>query len=129
MKIAIFISVQLRKLEENLISTAFKDYEVDYYIHTWDHVLNPNLRNVRKYFPNAVLDVETYDKFDSLFVDSEFNTDVNRYRYAQFYTISKSFKLCKDADKQYDCYIRTRTDVIWPMNLWTNTEPQLNLDL
>ena len=30
MKIAVCISGQLRKLEENLIATAFKDYDVDY---------------------------------------------------------------------------------------------------
>lgn len=129
MKIAICISGQLRKLEENLIETAFKDYEVDYYIHTWDHPFNPNLNNIHKHFPNAVIETEKYDKFDSLFVDSQFDTDVNRYRYAQFYTISKSFNLCKNSNKQYDCYIRTRTDVVWPMNLWKNTESQLNLDL
>ena len=55
MKIAICISGQLRKLEENLIATAFKDYEVDYYIHTWDHEFNPNLKLVKEYFPPALL--------------------------------------------------------------------------
>jgi hypothetical protein len=129
MKIAICISGQLRKLEESLITTAFKDYDVDYYIHTWAHHLNPNLKNVYKHFPNAKIEIETYDKFDSLFVDSEFDTDVNRYRYAQFYTISKSFNLCKNSNKQYNCYIRTRTDVVWPMHLWKKTEEQLSLDL
>lgn len=128
MKIAVCISGQLRKLEENLISTAFKDYDVDYYIHTWDHDLNPNLKLVNNYFPNCLIDVEKYeDKFDNLFTQGIANE--NRYNYAQFYTILKSLHLCKNNGKKYDYYIRTRTDVDWPMHLWPDrVDKQLDLD-
>jgi hypothetical protein len=128
MKIAICISGQLRKLEENLIATAFKDYEVDYYIHTWDHAFNPNLKLVKEYFPNAVIEVEKYeDVFDKCFDNGK--TDENRYLFAQFYTILKSLELCANSGKKYDYYIRSRTDVIWPMHLWPDrVVNQLNSD-
>lgn len=128
MKIAICISGQLRKLEENLIATAFKDYDVDYYIHTWDHELNPNLKQLHAYFPNAVIEVERYeDIFDNYFDNGD--VDKNRYQFAQFYTILKSLQLCFNSGKEYDYYIRSRTDVIWPTHLWPNRiVKQLNLD-
>jgi hypothetical protein len=128
MKIAICISGQLRKLEENLIATAFKDYDVDYYIHTWDHELNPNLKHIHTYFPNAIIEVERYeDVFDNYFDNSD--VDKNRYQFAQFYTILKSLQLCATSGKTYDYYLRSRTDVIWPTHLWPNrVVNQLNLD-
>ena len=128
MKIAVCISGQLRKLEENLIATAFKDYDVDYYIHTWEHELNPNLHLIKDYFPNAVVEVEKYEEvFDKCFDNGD--TDKNRYLFAQFYTIVKSLRLCANSGKKYDYYIRTRTDVIWPTHLWlNNVANQLNLD-
>lgn len=128
MKIAVCISGQLRKLEENLIATAFKDYDVDYYIHTWEHELNPNLHLIRDYFPNAIVEVEKYEEvFDKCFDNGD--TDKNRYLFAQFYTIVKSLRLCANSGKKYDYYIRSRTDVIWPMDLWPNrVVNQLNLD-
>jgi hypothetical protein len=128
MKIAVCISGQLRKLEENLIATAFKDYDVDYYIHTWEHELNPNLHLIKDYFPNAVVEVEKYEEvFDTCFDNG--NTDENRYTFAQFYTILKSLRLCANSGKKYDFYIRSRTDVIWPMHLWPDrVVNQLNLD-
>ena len=49
MKIAVCVSGQLRKLDKNLISDAFKDHDVDYYVHTWEHDLNPNYNKIRKY--------------------------------------------------------------------------------
>lgn len=128
MKIAICISGQLRKLEENLIATAFKDYEVDYYIHTWEHELNPNLVLVKNYFPDAIIEIEKYeDVFDKCFNNGK--TDENRYLFAQFYTIVKSLQLCASSGKKYDYYIRSRTDVNWPMHLWPDrVVNQLNLD-
>ena len=128
MKIAVCISGQLRKLKENLIATTFKDYDVDYYIHTWEHELNPNLHLIKDYFPNAVVEVEKYEEvFDTCFDNG--NTDENRYTFAQFYTILKSLRLCANSGKKYDFYIRSRTDVIWPMHLWPDrVVNQLNLD-
>jgi hypothetical protein len=128
MKIAVCISGQLRKLEENLIATAFKDYDVDYYVHTWDHTFNPNLKIVKDYFPNAVIEIEKYeDTFDKFFDDDD--VDKNRYQFAQFYTILKSLQLCATSGKKYDYYIRSRSDVMWPTHLWPDkVVNQLNLD-
>jgi hypothetical protein len=128
MKIAVCISGQLRKLKENLITTAFKDYDVDYYIHTWDHPFNHNLKLINEYFPNAIVEVEKYeDVFDKCFDNGD--TDKNRYLFAQFYTILKSLQLCANSGKKYDYYIRSRTDVIWPTHLWPDkVVNQLNFD-
>lgn len=122
MKIAVCVSGQLRKLDRNLISEAFKDHDVDYYIHTWQHEFNPNYNEIQKYFTNPVYSIESYgdeDTFDNIVNDQ---IDNNRYLYAQFYTVYKSIRMALASKKKYDLFIRTRTDVLWPMEYWTNEE-------
>jgi hypothetical protein len=122
MKIAVCVSGQLRKLDKNLISDAFKDHDVDYYVHTWEHDLNPNYNKIRKYFTNVTYSVEKYgneDTFDNIVNDQ---LDNNRYLYAQFYTVYKSIRMALASKKKYDLFVRTRADVIWPVEYWTNEE-------
>lgn len=122
MKIAVCVSGQLRKLDKNLISKAFDGHDIDYYVHTWEHDLNPNYDKVKNYFNNVICTVEKYgneDSFDNLVNDQ---LDNNRYLYAQFYTVLKSIRMALASKKKYDLFVRTRTDVIWPMEYWTNEE-------
>jgi hypothetical protein len=130
MKIAVCISGQLRKLNKNLIADAFKDHDVDFYIHTWQHDLNPYYNEIQKYFTEPIYTIESYgdaDSFDSIVNDQ---IDNNRYLYAQFYTVQKSIRLALASKKKYDLYVRTRTDVLWPMQHWTEENfNQLNLNI
>jgi hypothetical protein len=130
MKIAVCVSGQLRKLDKNLISTAFDGHDVDYYVHTWEHDMNPNYDKVKNYFNNVICTVEKYgndDSFDNIVNDQ---LDNNRYLYAQFYTVLKSIRMALASKKKYDLYVRTRTDVIWPMDNWTTDGfDKLNLEI
>jgi hypothetical protein len=115
LKIAVCLSGQLRLLHTFDFKSIPENLDIDWYIHTWEHEYNPNLKDVKKVFPNAVVEVTRYeDEFDQTH-DMEYE-DSGRYRLAQYYTVLKSFHLCKNSGKQYDLIFRGRTDVNmhWP---------------
>ena len=113
MKIAVCISGQLRKLEMNKIQKTFESFDTTYFIHTWENQYNPNLHKLKNYFhgPRTFVETERYeDVFDTLNYPN-CGIDVFRYRYAQFYTIMKSFQmLASENSDRYDLIVRTRTD-------------------
>lgn len=129
-KIAICLSGQLRKLQnvdrfssnyeiwDISLKQAFKGHDVDYYIHTWDHEYNINLPHLEKYFPDATVEVETYEKFDQVIDDifraqnfPRLGTDQRRYWFVQYYTILKSLQLAKKSNIEYDFIVRIRSDI------------------
>lgn len=113
LNVAVCISGQLRKLNQTQVPKTFRDLSPDYYIHTWDNEYNPHLAKASLYFPDAVIEAESYEAvFDKILETDGFERTIssNRYDYAQFYTITKSFNMCLASDKQYDLVIRCRTD-------------------
>lgn len=127
-KIAVCVSGQLRGLHKTVIVDAFNNQNehVDFYIHTWDHELNPNLEHVWNYFPikQTRLVVDTYDEFDEVCKDfdnldypPENFKDAQRYLFVQYYTISKSLHMCLQSGIEYDAIWRIRTDIeLFPSN-------------
>lgn len=110
MKVAVCISGQLRKLHRTDINGLADHIGADVFIHTWEDETNPNLAKVREHFPNACLETEKYsDVFDHLPFILDEGIVTNRYYFAQFYTVMKSFHLCKD--QGYDLIYKARTDV------------------
>lgn len=128
-KIAICISGQLRKLPRTKINKIASALGADVYIHTWDHEHNPYLKDVQKYFPDAVMKVEKYEEtFDNILANKTIlKNDKDeigrlRYDYAQMYTVLESLKLCKASDKQYDIILRCRTDLDLPLHVYTDED-------
>jgi len=132
MKIAVCISGQLRKLKMNKIQKTFENFDVSYFIHTWEHQYNPNLPILENYFngPRAFIETEKYeDVFDTLNYPN-CSIDVFRYRYAQFYTIMRSFQmLAAENSDRYDFIIRTRTDCDLIYNHFNNHFESMYKDL
>lgn len=124
MKIAIALSGQLRKLNQMKLTKVFARFNPTYFIHTWNHEANPNLRKVEMYFPSesTEIKVEKYeDHFDFLkYAESDVHT--HRYRFAQFFTVMKSLHMVKDSNREFDIIIRARTDMDIPLGQWNNVE-------
>ena len=122
MKLAIIGSGQCRKLLQTNLNKSFEKFNKDFYFHTWDHELNPNVNKLQNFFPDAKIEIEKYeDRFDRyLEYKPVGRVDNLRYEFAQFYTVLKSFKLVDNKD--YDFFIRTRTDISYPTDLhsWFN---------
>ena len=122
-RIAFCYSGQLRKLTK--VYRPGKDYR-DYdniFIHTWDHIDNPNLKVVEKYFNSSTIKVEDYSNFDKIAKNLYYpsgikilNNPVNtgRYQYAQFYTVYKSLELAMNSDisETFKYFVRSRTDIL-----------------
>jgi len=125
MKIAIALSGQLRQLGQMKLPKVFARFNPTYFIHTWEHETNPNLRMVDKgYFPSesTEIKVEKYeDHFDHLKY-SDVDVHIHRYRFAQFFTVMKSLQMVKDSNQEFDIIIRARTDMDLPMGQWNNVE-------
>lgn len=117
LNVAVCISGQLRKLSKTKLPKAFSSIVPDYYIHTWDNEHNPHLKDVEKYFPDATIDIEPYEEvFDTILpVSQQYPISANRYNYAQFYSIQKSFNMCSSSNKHYDIIVRARTDIDLPI--------------
>jgi len=124
-KIAVCLSGQLRKLGQPDHKNIFRNADVDYFIHTWDHKYNPNLNeiDILTHYPNATIQVEKYETdFDNIIEELEKYKNRNwtndeiregsfRYHFAQYYTIIKSLNMCYNHYKDYDFIIRLRTDI------------------
>jgi hypothetical protein len=117
LRVAVCISGQLRKLQKTVVPKVFSTIVPDYYIHTWDNEHNPNLPDVHKYYPDAQVETEKYeDVFDNILpIDERDGVIPNRYSYAQFYSVAKSFQMCANSKKQYDLIFRVRTDLDIPV--------------
>jgi hypothetical protein len=135
LKIAICISGQLRKLHMTKFHRIANALGADVYIHTWDNEHNVHLSELNKFFPDAKIAIEPYEKtFDKILklgredfpiYNAQENHDiinVPRYNYAQVYTVMKSFNLCLGSGKKYDYIFRTRTDVDVGIGAYTKEE-------
>lgn len=119
MHIAICLSGQLRKLQQCDLPTVFREHITKYYIHTWEHEANPNLQYLQNFLGNEDIVVET-EKYEDVFDTLKYpqsHVSVHRYRFAQFYSIMKSFQMAQSDTRRKNLVVRCRTDVsVEPFN-------------
>ena len=130
MYIAICLSGQLRKLSECDFPKIFCEQNTKYYIHTWEHEANPNLQYLEEFLGDESIVVET-EKYEDVFDTLKYpqsNVSVHRYRFAQFYSIMKSFQMAQADTFRKDLVLRCRTDVALQPYTWKESNFQEHWD-